>query len=124
MPGKRILVVDDDRPTLELMRQLLEREGHEVRTATSQTEALRAYEAADGAFDLLVTDIVLPGSERGYELAWRLTERDPQLRVLLVSAHAQLRDGLVVAVPSPRSAFIEKPFDLDVFVTAVRTLLA
>lgn len=123
MSAKHILLVDDDEPCLRLMEELLVRRGFRVRTAGTRSDALQLFDASPDHFDLLVTDLVLSGTERGHELAWQLTARDPALRVLLVSAHADSAQDLAGAIPSP-SAFVEKPFDLDAFVQAVEQLLA
>jgi len=75
----RILVVDDDRRVLEVIRRVLQRLGHEVATAGSGQEALQGP-----APDLLVTDISMPGMD-GVELAQRLRERSPGLKVAFVT---------------------------------------
>jgi two-component system, chemotaxis family, CheB/CheR fusion protein len=69
LAGLHILVVDDTPDSVEMMRVLLEMEGARVTTATSGTEALRQAAAAD--FDLIISDISMPGMD-GYELMDRL----------------------------------------------------
>jgi CheY-like chemotaxis protein len=61
----RILVVDDDPDTLNVLRRLLSREGHEVLTAKSVVAGTEL--ARDGRVDLLISDIALPDGH-GYEL--------------------------------------------------------
>jgi len=61
----RILVVDDDRDTLNVLRRLLTREGHEVIAAKTVADGLELSRA--GRVDLLISDIALPDGS-GYEL--------------------------------------------------------
>ena len=69
LAGLNILVVDDTLDSVEMMRFLLEMEGAQVTTATSGAEALRQTAKAD--FDLIISDISMPGMD-GYELIERL----------------------------------------------------
>lgn len=108
-----LLVVDDDEKTVEMVQELMELEGFEVLPATSPEEALRVLEAHPGPIDLLITDVVMPGTS-GYALSEQVTQRRPEIRVLFMS-------GFVV-VPAhyglsgedrglePGAAILAKPF--------------
>jgi two-component system, cell cycle sensor histidine kinase and response regulator CckA len=102
--GVRALVVDDEVALRTMVPRLLSRLGIESVTAASAEEALALY---DGSFDLLVSDVVLPG-RRGDELAGDLLARAPSLRVLLVSGFP--RDGEFSALPAERVRRLAKPF--------------
>jgi len=80
----RVLVVDDNRQLAENLAELLSDEGCSVRTAFSAEEALRA--AADAHFDLVLTDIRMPGMN-GVELVRRLAQREPTATYLLMTAY-------------------------------------
>lgn len=120
----RILLVDDDEAFLHLMKEILSSEGYEVLAMLNSRDALEADAAADRAPDLLITDIILSGTERGYELAWQLTSRHPGLPVLMISGHAQTRDEIQSAIPGSRAGFVEKPFRPDALLSAVEQILA
>lgn len=87
--GRRLLIVDDGPVNLMLARQVLEREGYEVRTATSGAEALACLEQVP--FDLVLMDIFMPGMD-GVETSrrWRDVEieRYPGKRSVLVALTA------------------------------------
>ena len=119
---KRILLVEDDETLVALMSEVLEREGHHVTVARAAEEAIR-YTDIGERFDLLVTDLVLPGTGRGYHVTWHLTAVNPSLPVLVISGYASESDQIADAVWSPRTAFLEKPFDLRIFRYAVQSLL-
>jgi len=82
----RVLVVDDESAICELTRRLLSRHGYEVHVADSGNEAL-AVLTAQGPFDLLLTDVVMPGMS-GPELVAAASVAHPGLRVQLMSGYA------------------------------------
>ncbi|NOZ10908.1 MAG: PAS domain S-box protein [Gammaproteobacteria bacterium] len=82
--SEAILIVDDEVDLLELANQYLSSLGYRTRTAVDGVQAL-AILAEDEQFDLLFTDVVMPGGMDGYELAQQATQQRPKLRVLLTS---------------------------------------
>ena len=86
LPGgdERILIVDDETDLLQLAEQYLKDLGYRTRTAENAAQALRIL-AEDRDFDLLFSDVVMPGGMNGYELAQQATVLVPGLRVLLTS---------------------------------------
>lgn len=82
LPGRRVLVVDDDEASSEVLRHLLELEGIGVVEANDANDALERLRAE--RFDALVTDIAMPGLD-GYDLLARL-RADPKLHALPVVA--------------------------------------
>lgn len=83
----RVLVVDDDAALRKAAGRMLTARGLRVEEASNGMEALGALEAADGAFDLVVTDVVMPGLD-GYQLLERIRGRWPHLRLLVTSGYA------------------------------------
>ncbi len=79
----RILVVDDDVSVLLVLQQLLQRSGHECITAEDAATARRYLD--HGKFDLLVTDILMPG-ESGLDLIQYVVRKHPDTPVVVVSA--------------------------------------
>lgn len=103
----RVLVVEDDPAVRGVLARTLSRANYRVRSASSPGEALRIAEA-EGPFDALVTDMVMPGMG-GIELIAELVRRSPELRVLCISGYledARVRDEVVRG----KLQFLQKPF--------------
>jgi DNA-binding response OmpR family regulator len=79
----RILVVDDDEQVLDMTRQLLEKSGYEVRTASNTIGA--GYLLGGFKPDLVVLDIMLPGSLSGDQACETLRELRPGVRIVFYS---------------------------------------
>jgi CheY-like chemotaxis protein len=93
LDGLRILVVDDEADTLEMVAAALRSSGSEVATAKSSRAALEAFSQAK--YDVLISDLQMPG-EHGYELLQKIRELEnheghPILAIAL-SAHGRLED--------------------------------
>jgi len=118
----RILLVEDNADVREAIDSLLEAMGHTVVTASHGEEALRAFEAQGGEFDLLLTDVVMPRMS-GQEIATRILERSPGMKVLFMSGYpdnALVRDGIL----TDGINFLQKPFSASVLGRKVRELVA
>jgi two-component system, cell cycle sensor histidine kinase and response regulator CckA len=85
--GETVLVVDDEPAVVDLVRRILEGLGYRVHTAGSGTEALGLIQTGHLQPALLLTDKVMPGMS-GEELAARLRELQPELRVLFMSGYS------------------------------------
>ncbi len=123
MPKKpTILVVDDEDSALELLREVLTAAGYEVFAARSGVEAWKAMESgAVKETALLITDLVMPKMD-GMELARKVTQTYPGVRILFISGYA---DEVVYAHQdlAGRSAFLPKPFDVAVLQKRVKELI-
>ncbi len=114
-PTARVLVAEDDDALRNMARLLLQLAGYQVLVAEDGQAALEFIN--DERIDLLVTDVRMPGVG-GSQLAAKLRERWPELRVLYMSGYAG------VDVPQDDlSAFLEKPFEAEVLVREVSRLL-
>ncbi len=78
----RVLVVDDEQAVRELLCEILEAEGHGVRTASSGPEALRLFR--EGDFNAVFTDIGMPGMS-GWELAHAVREIDSRVPLAVIT---------------------------------------
>ena len=114
--GETVLVVEDEPALREVTRRLLARNGFTVLVATSGEEALDMATRHDGALDLLLTDVVMPGM-LGNELATRVLAERPEVRVLYMSGYAEpmltgqghLEPGIVLLEkPFSESSLLEK----------------
>lgn len=114
----RILVVDDNKIVRDLIRGVLERAGYEVREAQDGAEALDL--AQQTGFDVLVTDLVMPGP-RGTELLQRFRSQLPEVKVIAMSGY--YGDDELGDVP-PDVDFLRKPFDHVRLLTVIRESLA
>ncbi|MBI4410584.1 MAG: sigma-54-dependent Fis family transcriptional regulator [Gemmatimonadetes bacterium] len=115
----RILVVDDEEGIRKVLRQVLEYEGHEVRTAAGGGEALTAY----GEFrpDLTFLDVKMARMD-GLEVLARLREADPGAAVVMISGHGTIETA-VEATRRGAYDFLEKPLDTDRLLVTIRNAL-
>jgi two-component system cell cycle response regulator len=107
MATGRILVVDDEPFFQELFREVLSAAGHATRTAGSSEEALQLL--AKDHFDLVVTDIVMPGMD-GVGLVREVKKRDPDIEAVVVTGHEDVRMA-VEAMKAGCAEFLTKPVD-------------
>ena len=116
--AERVLLVEDEAVVRGVVERTLQRAGYRVVVATSGDEALELTDA-DGQFDLLITDIVMPGLN-GWELGKRLGERWPGLPVLYISGYTE---DVMMNADARRAAFLQKPFlPVDLLATIRRLL--
>ncbi|WP_416357105.1 histidine kinase famiy protein [Aureimonas phyllosphaerae] len=85
---ERILVVDDRAEVAELARDMLEDQGYTVTVETTPLAALRRLEAGE-PFDMLFSDLVMPGGMNGVVLAREARRLRPRIRILLTTGYAQ-----------------------------------
>ena len=98
--GETILVVEDEVSLLRLMTQALEGIGYKTKRATNGQDALRMVE--NGLeFDLLLTDIVMPGGINGFTLAEQVTKLKPKTRVMYMSGYTGYRDTEMGSIIAP-----------------------
>jgi PAS domain S-box-containing protein len=122
-PGSsaRILVVEDEPDVLRLATLILQGAGYDTEAAQTVDDALRRVEQEQAHFDLLVTDVVMPGLD-GVRLYQRLRRVAPQLRVLYMSGYAPDDLPLTMA-PDAITSYLQKPFSLAQLRDKVRDVL-
>jgi two-component system cell cycle response regulator CpdR len=116
----RILVAEDEASVREFVTRALTHAGHEVVTVVDGMRALDALHG--GRFDLLITDIVMPGMD-GITLALKVTKDWPRLGVLLMTGYAAERQR-AHNLESLIHRVIAKPFSLAEFLAAVDEALS
>ena len=115
----RILVVEDEKSMRDLLALMLRKEGYDVDTAESAVEARRRMEAGrDGAPDLLISDISMPGMS-GLELLRFARKGAPETAVILMTAYGS-KETAIEALNDGALYYVEKPFDLDEVKAVVR----
>lgn len=114
--AKKILVADDDRAILEVMRMILELEGYEVKTTQ---DGSRVKDLSLQSPDLLLLDIGLSGYD-GKEicLALKASKKTKHMPIILVSAN---KDITRIAKEAGADGFLIKPFDLKDLLSMVAT---
>lgn len=116
-----ILVCDDQEAVRNITRRTLERAGHQVILAESGEQALAVIEQGDHRFDLLITDVVMPGIN-GAELVARIKEGWPRTKFILMSGYAG--DDLGGTKPPDFDVpFLEKPFTSSTLLAMIDGIL-
>jgi two-component system cell cycle sensor histidine kinase/response regulator CckA len=115
-----VLLVEDEDTVRALAGEVLRRNGYMVLEARHSLEALRLVERHQESIDLMVTDVVM-SHMTGRDLADRIREGRPSMRVLFISGyvdHASVQRELAAGMP-----FLQKPFTPDGFARKVRDVL-
>ncbi|MBI5100929.1 MAG: sigma-54-dependent Fis family transcriptional regulator [Nitrospirae bacterium] len=114
----KILVAEDEEITLENVIDSLKDEGYDVSGTTDGAEALLRMEKSD--FDILVTDIRMPGLS-GMDLLEKTKEKYPQTDVIIITGFGSIGSA-VEAMKKGAIDYITKPFDLDELTLRVRKI--
>ena len=118
---KHILVVEDEEHLAMGIKYNLDAEGYRVTTVGDGPSALRIIQEEPGQIDLVILDLMLPGMS-GYAVCEALRSGENDVPVLILSARTLTEDrtrGFEVGADQ----YLTKPFDLDEFLTRVKSLL-
>jgi DNA-binding response OmpR family regulator len=120
MSRKRILIVDDERPLLDLLNEILEGEGYLVDGAQNAGEALALVK--DNLYDAAILDFALPDMN-GLALHRRIREMDADLgqKTLFISGVSQSEESLGY-YETDSAGFLPKPFNVWDVVSRIRKL--
>ena len=116
-----VLVVDDQPGIRTIVRRILEGRGYQVTEAGSGEEAVSVLDRRNAAFDLLVTDMRMPGMT-GRDLAERVRFRYPDTRILFISGFTD-DPGVQSGILPDRARFLSKPFNPDQLLDAIDQLM-
>ena len=118
-PMTRILLAEDDDSLRAFLTRALERAGYWVRACPDGDEAIAAL--SEGAYDLLLTDIVMPGAD-GIEVAREAAARDPAMRIMFITGFAAV--ALAAGSRAPEGAkVLAKPVHLREIVAEVERMM-
>ncbi len=120
--AETILLTEDDVSLRGLTRTILENAGYRVLEAADASHAQRLWQESREPVKLLFTDVVLPGRISGWELAAKLLEKDPALKVVLVSGYSPEQAAQQVAL-QPNQRFLQKPYPTQLLLETVRDCL-
>jgi PAS domain S-box-containing protein len=120
-PRETILVVEDEVNLRRLTRQFLENQGYTVVEAADGAAAVQICVAHQGTIHLLLTDVIMPGMN-GRELAQRVSEIRPNMKVLYMSGYTENAIGHNGTLDAGIT-LLQKPFTLQALKTKVREVL-
>jgi len=107
---KKLLIIDDERPILEMLEISLASEGYDVFTAESGKAGLEIFGQENPK--LILTDIKMPGMD-GIEVLKRIKEKDSEAEVIVITGHGDM-DSAVAALRCGASDFLTKPIRVEV----------
>jgi PAS domain S-box-containing protein len=119
--GETVLLVEDDWAARHALESLLATQNYHVLTAANGNEALQIYTQADGAVQLVVSDIVMP-EMGGVELYHALRAHHPDLKVLFLTGHPLSEENQAI-LEEGQVVWLQKPFSVHEFGRAVRRLI-
>ncbi len=116
----RILIVDDERSMREFVSILLKKQGHTVELAESGDLALPMIR--ENEYDLVLTDLKMPGNTGGLEVLRGVKDHDPSTQVILMTAYAT-HDTAIQAMKEGALDYVTKPFKVEELLVQVEKAL-
>ena len=117
---QRILHVDDEHDTLEVVKTILEKEGYEVISVDSGKAALEEIDRNN--FDLLLLDIMMKDMS-GWDLFSRISKIKPEYKVVFLTVLEISDERMKILKEHGILGYIQKPFDREELVRKVKTFL-
>ena len=121
LPPQRLLLVDDDPLLLETLQEVLTAEGFKVVTAANGEAAEQLLQAAKTPFDLVLTDLVMPGRS-GMDVLRSALKLNPSCTVLVLSGFGTVREA-TEAMDLGAYGLVNKPLQMDPFRQTLRRIL-
>jgi two-component system cell cycle sensor histidine kinase/response regulator CckA len=119
--SETVLLVEDEESVRQLVRDTLAAKGYKVIEAANGEAGLKVSSEYAGTIEVLITDVVMPGMG-GRELAKRVSAARPNIKVLFLSGYTE--DAIIhEGVLEPGTAFLQKPFTLQMLSRKVREVL-
>ncbi len=119
---KSVVLVDDDRDVLNVLKKGLEANNYEVHAFDSPDKAAEYIESTHSP-QLLISDVRMPGMT-GFELARRANSHDPDMMIMLLTSFEINYSEFAKMFPSTRiDALIKKPINIEKLVDAVNALV-
>jgi PAS domain S-box-containing protein len=117
-----ILLVEDERPVRELVARVLQKYGYKIWQSGSGDDALGVWNEHKANISLLLTDLVMPGTMNGHELAEKLWAERPGLKVIFTSGYSADIVGKNFKL-DPELNFLQKPYHPQTLALTVRRCL-
>lgn len=118
---RRLLLIDDESGLRALMKEALVEQGFEVIDVADAAGAMSKFRH-DGSFDLVITDIGLPGGSSGRQVAQAMRRLQPQQKILFITGYSEhpIEQALL---DQPDTGLMLKPFSLALLVARVQSML-
>ena len=121
MPNQpSILIIDDNEEILSSLETFLNKKDYRVVAASNGLDGLKLYEATNGDFDLVITDLIMPNIG-GVALISIFKERTPELPIIAITGYGEQPESL--AREAMADVVMEKPFKLDELEASIKRLL-
>ena len=120
--SETILVAEDDPSVRRIIRTMLSRHGYKVICADNGEQAIKIWDENPSGISLLLTDMVMPGGVNGKQLADKLRQSRPCLKVIFISGYSGRVGGKEIHVDDSEY-FIQKPFHAEDLLGTVRRAL-
>lgn len=117
----RMLVVDDDQSIQVLLTRMLSLGHYDVACAANGRQAVEMIQ--EDRFDLIITDVVMPGDLNGIDVLRMAREADPHYPVIVITGYLDTEDT-ARAIELGADDFIPKPFNASLILSAVAVSLA
>ena len=115
------MIVEDDQEVRSFNCEILQSLGYRVFDAPDGIEALKLIEIIDQTIDLVISDVVMP-KMRGRELANKISEKYPKIKVLFISGYSDnqiAQNGILIS----GIHFLQKPYSIEKLAKKVREIL-
>lgn len=119
--GESILFVDDEQQIRELAREFFADLGYGVQTCSNGQEALQLFRKAPGSYDLVVTDMAMPGMS-GKELSREILALRPEMPIVLCTGYSEVINGESARENGIRE-FLQKPVSMTQLSACIRNIL-
>jgi len=119
--GELVLVVDDEVPTLETVKAVLQSRGYRVLTARGGEEALEIYDRNRAEVHVVLLDMMMPGMD-GLAVMAGLQERDQNVRII-ASSGLRFADGTAETLKTRQVPFLPKPYSEEQLLAALAKVL-
>ena len=120
-PGKKILIVEDDKFSFEFIRLSLRDRGLEILHSADGEQALRAF-SENRDLDLILLDIQIPAID-GFTVCKKIRERDADIPIIAQTAYA-LNDEQAKCEEAGCNAYLSKPLNIDKLISTIDQYLA
>jgi signal transduction histidine kinase len=113
---KKLLIIDDEKPILEMLEISLITDGYDVVTAENGKKGLEAFQK--NGIKLILTDIRMPGMD-GIEVLKKIKKKDDEAEVIVITGHGDM-DSAISAIRNGASDFITKPIRDEILTLALQ----
>jgi PAS domain S-box-containing protein len=120
--GEKVLLVEDSPEVRAVTRERLEQLGYRVVEAPDGHAAIKALEESGRTFDLVFSDVVMPGGLTGFDVAKWVASHAPSVRVLLTSGYPD-QVAFTDAPDVPKAKLLRKPYNRSELARAIRDAL-